>query len=315
MLYGSDHPDTHASANRWRHQESTSFSRHAAPREADGRNGSGDLANFLHTTRVEPPKSAGSSGKYIPVMVASHAHDSANGTDGLSGMGAQHDGPSNTPSTHGSLDVKCGPLLNYRRMEDKNWYGSVLIVTEGGGLADSPVVPELQLRFGRANLNQGSLVEGTAHSNGANGTSSESYGVINGVDYSNGQHEAVAPQEPANGTESNGTNGVGTGTGKATIPGTKLYSDPANTFWRFDLKVPMQEYELHCDYEIPGLSFEAGKKTDKQSFFVPANSQSMRIMFHSCNGFSIGTDEEAWSGAALWNDVIRVHERAPFHVM
>ena len=41
----------------------------------------------------------------------------------------------------------------------------------------------------------------------------------------------------------------------------------------------------------------------------------MRIMFHSCNGFSVGTDEEAWSGPALWNDVLRVHEAKPFHVM
>lgn len=38
-------------------------------------------------------------------------------------------------------------------------------------------------------------------------------------------------------------------------------------------------------------------------------------MFHSCNGFSVGTDEEAWSGAALWNDVMRRHAEVPFHVM
>lgn len=38
-------------------------------------------------------------------------------------------------------------------------------------------------------------------------------------------------------------------------------------------------------------------------------------MFHSCNGFSVGTDEEAWSGPALWNDVLRRHAEVPFHVM
>ncbi|EHK99489.1 hypothetical protein M7I_4647 [Glarea lozoyensis 74030] len=38
-------------------------------------------------------------------------------------------------------------------------------------------------------------------------------------------------------------------------------------------------------------------------------------MFHSCNGFSVGTDEEAYSGACLWNDVGRVHAKTPFHVM
>jgi hypothetical protein len=38
-------------------------------------------------------------------------------------------------------------------------------------------------------------------------------------------------------------------------------------------------------------------------------------MFHSCNGFSVGTDEDAYSGACLWNDVGRVHAKTPFHVM
>ena len=41
----------------------------------------------------------------------------------------------------------------------------------------------------------------------------------------------------------------------------------------------------------------------------------MSIMFHSCNGFSVGTDEEAWCGPALWNDVLRRHEENPIHVM
>ncbi|KAH6682346.1 hypothetical protein F5X68DRAFT_155841 [Plectosphaerella plurivora] len=42
---------------------------------------------------------------------------------------------------------------------------------------------------------------------------------------------------------------------------------------------------------------------------------SMRIMFHSCNGFSVGTDEDEWCGPALWNDVVRRHAQSPFHVM
>ncbi|KUJ20274.1 uncharacterized protein LY89DRAFT_682032 [Mollisia scopiformis] len=306
VLYGRDHPDTHASANRWRHQESGSFARHVAPREADERGGSKDLAEFLNTTRLEPPKSAGSGGRFQPIMVAGNVQ---NGAAGMEGMDAQNDGAANTPSTYGSLDVRCGPLLNYRRMENKNWYGSVLIVTRGGGLRESPVIPELHLRFDRARLSQEISDEN------ANGVSTEAYGVVNGVDYRNGHQEEAQQHEPINGTGSNGTNVVENGSGESKISGTKLYSDPSNTFWRFDLKVPMQKFELHCHYEIPGLSFETGEKNDKQSFFVPAISQSMRIMFHSCNGFSVGTDEEAWSGAALWNDVIRVHKRAPFHVM
>ncbi|KAI6946539.1 hypothetical protein KC321_g19272, partial [Hortaea werneckii] len=50
-------------------------------------------------------------------------------------------------------------------------------------------------------------------------------------------------------------------------------------------------------------------------FAIPSKHESMRVMFHSCNGFSVGTDEDAWSGCALWNDVLRVHEEQPFHVM
>jgi hypothetical protein len=38
-------------------------------------------------------------------------------------------------------------------------------------------------------------------------------------------------------------------------------------------------------------------------------------MFHSCNGFSVGTDEEAYSGTPLWSDVLRQHEEKPIHVM
>lgn len=38
-------------------------------------------------------------------------------------------------------------------------------------------------------------------------------------------------------------------------------------------------------------------------------------MFHSCNGFSVGTDEDDWSGPCLWNDVMRRHAEVPFHVM
>lgn len=309
LLHGHDHPDTHASANRWRHQESESFSRHAAPRDVAERSGSRDLADFLNTTRIEPPKTADSAGgRSVPIIVAGNVQNDATERE----PGAQHDGGAIASSTYGSLDVRCGPLLNYRRMENKTWYGSVLIVTRGGGLRGSPVVPELRLRYAKAKLGHGSSDSRISNNNSKSGVPEEGYGV-DSSGYGNGQQQVDVSRGETAGAES--TNGVENNCGEAQTSGTKLYSDRANTFWRFDLKVPMQEFELHCEYEIPGLGFEEGKKTDKQSFFVPAISQSMRIMFHSCNGFSVGTDEDAWSGAALWNDVLRVHEKAPFHVM
>ncbi|KAL2146666.1 hypothetical protein VTI28DRAFT_2816 [Corynascus sepedonium] len=100
-----------------------------------------------------------------------------------------------------------------------------------------------------------------------------------------------------------------------TVEGRCLYSDARNTFWRFDLVVEMEEVETKWEYELPGLRFASTTKPRVNSFFVPALSESMRIMFHSCNGFSVGTDEAAWSGPALWNDVLRKHQERPFHVM
>ena len=100
--------------------------------------------------------------------------------------------------------------------------------------------------------------------------------------------------------------------------GFKLYSDPAKTFWRIDLELPMQDSEAKWTYTIPNVRFVSGLDRESRAtrtFFVPSRHESMRIMFHSCNGFSVGTDEDAWSGPALWNDVVRIHHEKPFHVM
>ncbi|KAK4143226.1 uncharacterized protein C8A04DRAFT_29041 [Dichotomopilus funicola] len=99
------------------------------------------------------------------------------------------------------------------------------------------------------------------------------------------------------------------------VEGVCLYSDARNTFWRFDLVAEMDQVETQWEYELPGLRFRSETKPRVNTFFVPARHESMRIMFHSCNGFSVGTDEAAWSGPALWNDVMRKHQEVPFHVM
>ncbi|KAF2829121.1 hypothetical protein CC86DRAFT_318167 [Ophiobolus disseminans] len=101
-----------------------------------------------------------------------------------------------------------------------------------------------------------------------------------------------------------------------TFHGEKLYEDRKRAFWRFIVEAPFQQFESRWNYNIDGLVYVDRKKHDKpQNFVIPAASQSMRIMFHSCNGFSVGTDVDAWSGPALWNDVLRMHEQKPFHVM
>lgn len=98
--------------------------------------------------------------------------------------------------------------------------------------------------------------------------------------------------------------------------GMKLYEDEKSAFWQFSIEVPFLDQESVWEYSIPRMRKVDGKSVDKpMRFFVPSKNESMRIMFHSCNGFSVGTDEDAWSGPALWNDVLRVHAEQPFHVM
>ncbi|RAO65330.1 uncharacterized protein BHQ10_001342 [Talaromyces amestolkiae] len=97
----------------------------------------------------------------------------------------------------------------------------------------------------------------------------------------------------------------------------KLYEDPVKAFWRFQFSFPLTEYEARWAYAIPGFKYvnESASNASEWTFTVPAWNQSMRIMFHSCNGFSVGTDTDSWAGPALWNDVLRVHEKRAFHVM
>lgn len=83
-----------------------------------------------------------------------------------------------------------------------------------------------------------------------------------------------------------------------TADGLKLYQDPDKAFWRFSLEVPLSDAETRWTYAIPNITFlsDVHKDEGRRFFFVPGADQSMRIMFHSCNGFSVGTDEDFWSG-------------------
>ncbi|KAL4896382.1 hypothetical protein BDV59DRAFT_172748 [Aspergillus ambiguus] len=100
------------------------------------------------------------------------------------------------------------------------------------------------------------------------------------------------------------------------IDGLRLYEDPQKAFWRFSLTVPLDSSETRWEYSIPGFRYADGPAVrDPWDFVVPSVDQSMRLMFHSCNGFSVGTDMDAWIGPNLWKDVLRVHAQKPFHVM
>ena len=99
----------------------------------------------------------------------------------------------------------------------------------------------------------------------------------------------------------------------------KLYEDPRKAFFNYEIEVPFQETESLWEYEIARMveadGLRKGVPQKPMRFFVCSKLESFRIMFHSCNGFSVGTDMKVWKGPSLWSDVLRVHERQPFHVM
>lgn len=262
----------HASASRWRHQESSAYRRHAGLPHGEARDPvstettTGDLANFLNSSRIEPTGETNGTGNFQPITVAATQPDQPE-------HDAEDDGRGEPPTD--GREIVCGPLLNYRRMEQGRWYGSVLVVARGGG-KDVLYQPSLVLRrVGEARRLAAGCVE-----NGTNGAA----------------NQAAAAQG-------------------SQFESQRLYSDPRNTFWMFEIDVPIETNEMKYEYEIPDVRYSREHKPRVNSFFVPAADESMRVMFHSCNGFSVGTDEEAFSGAPLWKDVLRKHERAPFHVM
>ncbi|KZF22247.1 hypothetical protein L228DRAFT_239238 [Xylona heveae TC161] len=192
------------------------------------------------------------------------------------------------PTTTGSeeLQVLAGPLLNYKGMigaqtGSKVWQGSVLIVTK-----PAQTQPELRVSL-RGPVRPQQAVNGNS-------------------ELPNGQADGVDGASTATGAE------------PRTISGERLYSDPDKIFWRFTVEVPIQPFEAQWDYTISRVRYltrGSNRHPSTETFVVPSQQQSMRIMFHSCNGFSVGTDENVWTGPVLWNDVLRFHEKAPFHVM
>jgi len=98
----------------------------------------------------------------------------------------------------------------------------------------------------------------------------------------------------------------------------RLYQDPKCTFWRYNIEASIEEAEMRWEYHIPQVYqswHEYNTEGITKGFSVCSVHESMRILFHSCNGFSAGTDKEEWHGCALWQDVLRIHEEKPFHVM
>lgn len=188
-------------------------------------------------------------------------------------------------------EIVCGPLLNYQRTVDGCWHGSVLIVVSGGGL-DVTYQPSMHLQKAAKKKDAAAGAAPTAETSAA----AEDAAAAPAAEDSAAQ--AQTPKNPI-----------------LKVEGERLYSDKRNTFWTFHIEVPVEAAEARYEYGFADMRIKSADKPRINAFSVPAADESMRIMFHSCNGFSVGTDEDAYSGAPLWNDVMRKHEAAPFHAM
>ncbi|EGY17362.1 uncharacterized protein VDAG_01044 [Verticillium dahliae VdLs.17] len=92
------------------------------------------------------------------------------------------------------------------------------------------------------------------------------------------------------------------------VRGFRLHAERGYTFWRFNIEVELGAKQQRIAYRI--------NRGPALGFWVPAKGQSMNIMFHSCNGFSMSVNPNDLSGPdPMWRDVLNNHQTNPFHVM
>lgn len=92
------------------------------------------------------------------------------------------------------------------------------------------------------------------------------------------------------------------------VRGFRLHAEQGCTFWRFNIQVELRERQQRIAYRI--------NRGPAMGFWVPAEGQSMNMMFYSCNGFSLSAKPDEFSGPdPMWRDVLNTHQTQPFHVM
>ncbi|KAF4984756.1 hypothetical protein FZEAL_117 [Fusarium zealandicum] len=92
------------------------------------------------------------------------------------------------------------------------------------------------------------------------------------------------------------------------VRGFRLHAERGCTFWRFNIEIELREKQQRIAYRI-----NRGPAT---GFWVPAQGETMNMMFHSCNGFSMSVKSDELSGPdPMWRDVLNSHQTRPFHLM
>lgn len=92
------------------------------------------------------------------------------------------------------------------------------------------------------------------------------------------------------------------------IPAYILHKERGVTFWKWNLEIELSDRQVRLAYRI--------NRGPALGFWVPARGETMNMMFHSCNGFSLSVNPDDFSGPdPLWRDVLNTHMTRPFHVM
>lgn len=219
------------------------------------------------------------------------------------------------------LNIKCGPLLRYTGLrrdgtfsenctakeERETWRGSVMIVTTDDLSDYSPppvirlfVQPASEAEIGETNCDT-SVEAATVSATGERLAARPAEELPSKKDMSRDDLlRNVATARQVNDGEKLGK--------YKEVEATKLHAERGVTFWRFIVEVELGDEQARIAYRInhgPSIAF-----------WVPARGQTMNIMFHSCNGFSLSVNPDDFCGPdPLWRDVLREHREKPFHVM
>ncbi|ORX96752.1 hypothetical protein BCR34DRAFT_607526 [Clohesyomyces aquaticus] len=255
------------------------------------------------------------------------------------------DEPSGQTSFNPPLYLKCGPLLRYTGIrrdaskigrEREIWRGSIMIVTEDlKSSYDKPPTlrlfkqpmdllppPPAEVDAEGQHLNPAYVdpIEGQIKTSRTGKTLyvKPIEEIVEGEDLSRVEDDRGLFQETRITTDLNGPNPDkrsrirkkdGEKIGKVReVPGIRLHAERGFTFWRFNLEVELGSAQARIAYRI--------NRGPAIGFWVPAQGETMNIMFHSCNGFSMTVDSKEFCGPdPMWRDVLNNHQTRPFHVM
>lgn len=238
-----------------------------------------------------------------------------------------------------ALHLKCGPLLRYTGTRTdsgstkKFWRGSVMIVTEDGKSSyQTPPVLRMfkqpMTLLSAPATNQDPNRDDDTHRNSNDLTANlpklsrtgeaiyvkpiriiepgkdlsqleDGTGLFEREPSSIYDHSALTRLQKNDGEKANRSREV---------QGCRLHAERGVTFWRFSIEVELTNEQGRIAYRINNGA--------PVGFWVPASNQSMNVMFHSCNGFSMTVDSNQFSGPdPMWRDVLSSHQIRPFHCM